>query len=346
MVKITGNVVDARAGLVEIETKDSAEVFIEERAQAGPDAPDILYHYTSAQGLIDILQSWEIWSTSITHLNDASEYVHTLKLADRLPSNALVNSHWNLDRFLADCIQNPGHRPPVYVASFSGDGNLLSQWRAYCPPGNGYSIGFSRERLRKCAHDQTEGLFGAVGYEHYDRWRLLRCEYDTKEQERVLREIISDVHRTVESMAEADRNTLYGFLQGYSGDFGIDTLERQPKPMGILQHDYILKVEKVAPAFKDSAFQEEKEWRIVSPRVLDRGPKFRAGRFSVIPYVPFKLPLIDGKRHVDRIVIGPTENPKLARDTIELMSESKDWGFTVSSIVDSQVPFRHWDSRG
>ena len=59
-VKIGGVSTTAEAG----EVSASAEAFIQERAHPGPDAPDILYHYTSAHGLIEIFKSWEIWATT------------------------------------------------------------------------------------------------------------------------------------------------------------------------------------------------------------------------------------------------------------------------------------------
>src|SRR5207247_68058 len=51
-----------------------------------------------------------------------------------------------------------------YIASFSTKGNLLSQWRAYCPRG-GYSIGFDGARLTQVFRKRGEFQFGSVLYD-------------------------------------------------------------------------------------------------------------------------------------------------------------------------------------
>jgi hypothetical protein len=38
--------------------------------------PEILYHYTTREGLLGILRSRTVWATSIRFLNDASEYTY------------------------------------------------------------------------------------------------------------------------------------------------------------------------------------------------------------------------------------------------------------------------------
>ncbi len=63
----------------------------------------------------------------------------------------------------------------LYVSSFSERPDLLSQWRGYCPGGNGYCLGFEREviedycvengmRLEKClySHDEQLGAVAAI----------------------------------------------------------------------------------------------------------------------------------------------------------------------------------------
>jgi hypothetical protein len=42
-------------------------------------------------------------------------------------------------------------RTNVCVCSFSEKGDLLSQWRGYCPQGVGYSIGFDSAKLNELA---------------------------------------------------------------------------------------------------------------------------------------------------------------------------------------------------
>jgi hypothetical protein len=66
--------------------------------------------------------------------------------------------------------------PEVYVASFTEEGDLLSQWRGYCPKG-GFSVGFASNLLSDVAnkHDSF----------------LLPCIYDFKIQKKLLEELLA-----------------------------------------------------------------------------------------------------------------------------------------------------------
>ena len=48
------------------------------RHQAIP--PDVLYHYTTAQGLIGITEAGRVWATDARYMNDSSEMVYTHEL--------------------------------------------------------------------------------------------------------------------------------------------------------------------------------------------------------------------------------------------------------------------------
>jgi len=42
--------------------------------------PDIIFHYTSLEGLLGIIKSKSIWATNVFYLNDASELNYSRKL--------------------------------------------------------------------------------------------------------------------------------------------------------------------------------------------------------------------------------------------------------------------------
>ena len=95
-----------------------------------------------------IFREKELWATNINHLNDASELRHSMSLLlaeieSRLRNPGLEAKSqkiWN--DYLEDWKLHPPESDSA-VVSFSTNGNQLSQWRAYCPRGNGYSLGFS-----------------------------------------------------------------------------------------------------------------------------------------------------------------------------------------------------------
>src|SRR5438045_2830962 len=113
----------------------------EELARLHSDAPALLYHYTSQEGLLGIIQSSGLFLSDARFVNDASEISYGRDVfVDRLrryiggsadtrgktvwkhfteASRARLEKQWewSFDHF--------------YVASFCTEGNLLSQWRAY-----------------------------------------------------------------------------------------------------------------------------------------------------------------------------------------------------------------------
>jgi hypothetical protein len=115
-------------------------------AQAG--RRRLLYHYTSADGLLGILSTGTLWATQIRFLNDTAEFTFA---RDALVREAYVRSarlrHPLVKRIVTREIRRVEHgHIPAYVVSFSERGNMLSQWRAYAPR-DGVSIGFYRGAL-------------------------------------------------------------------------------------------------------------------------------------------------------------------------------------------------------
>lgn len=134
----------------------------------------VLYHYTSLDGFVGILRDRAIWASSIRHLSDSSEFRYTLELVEKrvlaMPKGASGSYGTFLDSYrtafagMAD--------GTVYVASFSSEGDLLSQWRAYGNPGGTIALGLRRTGLEEAA--------SASGY------TLTPCLYDRAKQLREL----------------------------------------------------------------------------------------------------------------------------------------------------------------
>jgi hypothetical protein len=109
----------------------------------------VLYHYTTVDALLSILQHSELWATHIRYMNDTSEQN---VLWDRLRTAAgsrLANEHGPNREWLTEVLQaaqNP-QQTDVFAVCFSNDGgNRLSQWRGYSQ-GRGVSIGFNSSLL-------------------------------------------------------------------------------------------------------------------------------------------------------------------------------------------------------
>jgi hypothetical protein len=149
---------------------------------AVPTSSQILYHYCSRDVLWSIIEKGNIWLSDIFALNDSQE----LK--------------WGRDSFVKVLLDNPelfdddfrdfaiwmvfrtqqGARP--FVGSFSANGDLLSQWRAYSVDGSGFSLGLRAShifkkwgvRLKKIEYREAkqEAIIAQSLVELQDIWRM------------------------------------------------------------------------------------------------------------------------------------------------------------------------------
>ena len=108
------------------------------------------------------------WATEIRFLNDAKEIVQTLdiflsQIRAKLDSTDETEREFlrQLEAWLRHRLVD-GHL--IFVASFSEQGNLLSQWRAYSPLGKGVSLGFDPQCLDTMAQQQD--------------YKIGKCVYD------------------------------------------------------------------------------------------------------------------------------------------------------------------------
>ena len=253
--------------------------------------PDgLLFHYTSAAGIIGILQNRELWATEYRHLNDRQEY----RIAARLLSDELDNSHLTKTQRHAFGRMITEVQERCFILSFSERGDQLSQWRAYCPGGNGYSLGF----------DQSNDLFASA---HQHSFNLIRCEYDPPKQRKLCKFLIEsfleETGRTPDAPTKSDfPERVKSLLQRYEWGYALAM---------------------VTSSLKHHGFNEEKEWRLVSqyPEEALYGVAFRPGRFGVTPYFKLPLQVKEGTQRLEQVVIGPTANRAAAKAALVILLE-------------------------
>ncbi|EOC1764744.1 DUF2971 domain-containing protein [Vibrio fluvialis] len=93
-----------------------------------------LYHYTDLNALISILSHRQLWLTDSMYLNDSEEMFDGASiLSTTLLSDDLEPLSSGNKKYISDVINNIKNRdiPAYYIASFSEQDDLLSQWRAY-----------------------------------------------------------------------------------------------------------------------------------------------------------------------------------------------------------------------
>src|SRR4051812_30632105 len=95
--------------------------------------PTVLYQYTDATGLMGILHSGAVWATDARFLNDATELEYFRQAVHETASGARTSLRTaHAVRFADELLENRNDQffmGSIYVASFSADPDVLSQWR-------------------------------------------------------------------------------------------------------------------------------------------------------------------------------------------------------------------------
>ncbi len=269
---------------------------------------ETLYHYTSYTGLMGIVESKAIWAGDIRYMNDAAELRHTADLIKQETARRISDGHDNpvlLNSFFDWVSHRITNGHMLFGASFRANGNLLSQWRGYSTHGKGVSIGFSPDHILDCANQQ--------------KYQVGRCLYDPAAQQN----LISDVLDSVETLAATSTDNSASYLDLFT----------------CIEEDLL----RIAAILKHPSFQEEDEWRIVSPVVTDfmtSSVKFRQGTSMLVPYQEFSLKdAANGRIPLEHIFLGPTPNMELSMNSLSLYL-TKEGILPVRGLSYCQIPYR------
>jgi hypothetical protein len=199
--------------------------------------------------------------------------------------------------------------PDFYATSFTTNGDLLSQWRAYGSSGGGYAIGFDTAGLVSppSSHPQPDRFLNRVIYDKETQLRILRATADK------MLGLFATVDPSSAEMTGA-RARLFAALGEVVG--------------------FVF-------SFKDPAWAEEQEWRSV--HVLPEGElddvDFRPIGGIAVPYVSLAMGTDpDGRLPIREIVQGPRVDNETAVRSLELLLVSN--GYSDVRITVSSVPLR------
>lgn len=274
----------------------------------------LLYHYTSLRGLQGMVDSRTLWVSEVRYLNDAEELRHINRWLQHEISAHLHDTSTNAHRreclaqfsvWLPSRLQDG---PMLFVGSFTENGNLLSQWRGYCPHGKGVSIGFGPTKIVVQA-ERASYLLG-------------RCVYDSERKRTLAQDILQAVMTRADELGPRSRahpsNSYYHVFQ-----------EVEPDLL------------RIAALLKDHSFHEELEWRVVSPVCNDYAEapiSFRDGKSMLIPYMEFPLARSDrGSLLIDHVFMGPTPDMNLAMHSLTRYFSRAGIHHQISNC---QIPYR------
>lgn len=292
---------------------------------ARPVPSPILWHYTSGEGLIGIIESGVLWATHVGCVNDSTElrYSNTILLnvfkerQGRSMMSPITTPAPELLLFEKVISALSVDATPVsewFIACLSEDGDDLAQWRAYGGGEGGYAIGFDVNFLHQ-ALIQDGASWGPVCYN-------------------------TDLQRQIaESVVDA---TVRFYLEGLStrSDVSPDAWANAFLPV------WRNHVAQIAPIAKHPAFQAEREWRIIRGfRGTADGErlKFQQRQSMLRRHLPLELRthLTEDLLPICAVRGGPSRHKEISRVSVGDLLRSKRYPQQVyNNVLVSEVPFQ------
>ena len=288
--------------------------------------PPVLYHYTTAQGLLGILESGCIWATNSRFLNDPTEIEYAIRLfravaedefAKYDPSRVRTFREW-----VTFWLNYYEKEAKVYVACFCEKGDLLSQWRGYGASGGGYAIGVATGHLRhRDIAAPTEASLAAITQDFIVR----KVIYEKDTQERLIRERIARICNAGKS-AKSDKESTTNSAWNSFAAFFSECLN----------------------CFKHPAFEQEQEWRAIQfGRAGGRDRPdlkfyFRTSGGRIIDYT--KLDVRAGSSKYQGMIpicvmrYGPTLEPRTTERSLQILLGAHGYSAELVQIERSSVP--------
>lgn len=291
-------------------------------------SPEAIFHYTTAEGLLGILTSGEMWATNYKYLNDSSELEHAFRLLNRILAEVLESASdlSALSRATLTAISgSPQLGLPyidLFVSCFCGKDDLLSQWRGYGAQGGGYSVGFNP------VVPIQQSLLGR----HYSLHRVL---YEETQQTGLLRSLVEAFCGAMNGLEAVPCDGIKAPVT--SSEVSVRNLTIRthlPPPVDELFSSFSRAVVTIAACCKSSSFREEEEWRLVHFFGKAEGfahpeIQFRAAKGMVVPYIRLPLfaeglgPHMRGERpmnfRLSSVRHGPSLHPDSAKRSLQLL---------------------------
>ncbi|MFV0593404.1 MAG: DUF2971 domain-containing protein [Draconibacterium sp.] len=295
------------------------------------DTSDLIYHYTSLESAISIIETQSFFCSHINFLNDKKEYKYGVELLSDIFSR-LENENFETEIIkIAKENISKIHSSERFTTCFSKEGDLLGQWRAYANNGKGLSIGFDLFKFEKSIQQKIYG-------KHVD--------YDRESQEETLKELIKQVIKFYNKFKEKVnwKEHSYEWL------------------VASVIFEYLDGI--IAP-YKDNCFKDEKEYRfeyVIDGKINKKGKeewRFRASDNLIVPYIlletkyqhlkkrykdnPEELKISESlcllkRLPIKEIIVGPSLDYESIKQALtELLIKHN---YVEIPIIKSKIPYR------
>ena len=282
------------------------------------DKNQLVWHYTTGEALINIVESGSLYATQVACLNDSTE----VRYGETLLRNAFFDLQKEssaddeaqplFERILkSEPVEAPHQQTASdwFVTCFSKEKDDLSQWRAYSGGENGFAIAF------------VAGAFFGRGC------LMVRVNYDKNQH-------LSAARTIAEAMLRFFREGLVSRTpeerQTWLDDFALDWRT----PLGQL-----------APMVKDPAFRGENEFRIAyefKPQELSK-LRFRQKGSLMSIHMPLVFPpTISATQSTQlpimEVMVGPSRHKEISRLSVDVLLRQR--GYKGVPVSMSSIPFQ------
>jgi Protein of unknown function (DUF2971) len=276
---------------------------------------DPLYHYTTGENLIRIIESQELWATQVSCLNDTTELVYAAdELCKRVRSKLQALDDQTTSPYLrrfADALSNPyAETSGTFVTCFSECRDDLSQWRAYSGGEGGYAIQFDRARLLLGQDQEFPDL-------------IYQVEYEPETHSIIFDEVLECGQKffvELESARQAPN------VEAWADEF---------------VNYWIQQLAHLAPCFKNPKFATEKECRLIRQLhpddVKPDRMHFRQRQSMMSRHISLRLrkPL-----PIAGVLVGPCRHPLLSRIAVGDLLKTAGYDPDVVRVQITEVPYR------
>jgi hypothetical protein len=330
--------------------------------------PEVLYHYTTASGLVGMLSSGRLWATNARFLNDPTEIQYAAKVVRNLLAKAselydkkvaemdagknIVQQIANrlllsgeIKKWSADIMKILQDDENVYIACFCEKGDLLSQWRGYGATGSGYAVGFRSGAIQHLSPDAA-----------LNRILLRKVIYDQDEQGQIVQEWLDGIYgaellwrKTYDDWLNTSGSSskgFKGFIESFSPDSqvrrGFKLLVSSSKERFQKADQYFKRfLIECLICFKDPHYHEEDEWRAIQFGDANLDVYFRDSNGRIIPYCKLDITHAgqpSGKLPIRTVLYGPTlEHAETSLALRMLLQRS---GYADVQVEPSKIRFR------
>lgn len=293
-----------------------------------------LYHYTTMDAFLNIMNKREFWVSNIRYMNDSKEFENGREICKLLINERIQNSTEEEKEFLSklqdSCqLDSSGglrniNANDIFSLSFCKEGDLLTQWQVYGK--NGISIGFNNDMsflngICLMNEDQYSSETETHEYPHAET-RLgtgFNVIYNDDKKKYVINKVL---------------------------DTGINRLKLLEKVGGLeVVNEISDELFSIFPYMKEYCFSHENEYRLLFKEpVSKKWIHYRIRNGVIVPYIKMKILDLNCREHtklpIGDIVIAPGVNNTYVADSVKYFLEKSGYEYLVDKVRTSKIPYR------